>query len=701
MIEHLHFALLKACSIPFGTDWNYREQSGFEALATLGSVLTTSNTERSNLFLGGDLLRPYMSLFSGNQCWIVSVENRRLSRPKLLAEVDSGVFGTAEKSVILGLKRTCSAMTLPASSELKARLAIPAVYLTSLTNASRYQTRRYPLNVSRLAQWLRFQHVARVRAVDLALNFEGDIPSLAADIAKNSPDILGVSLNFGELESFRALVSLLRDVYNTRPVLCVGNVLAAWASAEVRHICPGFEVVISASYGESVLEDVCVTFARRASSNVEKTLTSGTLSQLPVPSYPQAVVLPDEQLLVQTVHLGGQASIETSFGCQYGRCSFCPRDHRSKGWRRPAIQDAAAVIGSIASQLVAINGERSSVLSIVDEDAFGSEGLDLRRKPSILLLVEAASSHGVTCEIYTRAEQLFNSRWKQRDSLIRLQQLCDIQPWLGRVFVGIESGSNSQLERYSKGQTRDDVVHALRAGSLLGLPLEFGFITFDPQLSERELVENLRFLARTDVLLSPPKAMNLEEMYSAVMGEGVDFKGDPVFSRVAYMATELELFASSSIASTLKSSHPELIGEYESSFARYRYRYEDRRIGQIAAWCRVWTEGTFRPIYRMRLSSRTGTADSKAYRQVIRRHREATFALLLALASRLSVSSADQLLGLSATADPATKLCLEGNDIAFDQLKQLWRWVISDPPGLAHFEEADFVAERLERRRDT
>jgi hypothetical protein len=532
------------------------------------------------------------------------------------------------------------------------------------------------------------------------LNFEGDIPRLATEIAQCRPDILGLSVNFGELDSFRTLVSLLSDVQAARPIICVGNVLAAWASAEIASICAGYDLVISRSYGEKVLEDVCLAFARRAQDPIELKPTHDILVERCLPVHPPAIVSPDEQLLADTIRQSGQPAIETSFGCQYGRCSFCPRDHRSNGWRRPAPEDAVAVIGTIASQLAAVENGRCGVLSIVDEDAFGDEGLDPEcKQPWIIELVGAASNHQVACEIYTRAEQIFNYRWKRDQSIIRLQQLAKIRPWLRRVFVGIESGSNTQLRRYSKGQGIKDIIYALRAGSLLDLPLEFGFITFDPLLSERELVENLEFLARTDVLLSPIAAMTMEDVYSAVTTENAVACTDAVFTRVAYMATELELFASSPLARKLKSSHPELIGEYDSSFARYRYSYADPRIGHIAAWCRVWTEGTFKPIYRMRLSSRTVGGRANPYQQVIRRHREATFALLLALAARLSPSFATRVVRLSAIVDSRMVLGLNDGEIHFDHLRDLWRCVVSNCD-VVQFDEGEFTPERLERRRD-
>ena len=285
------------------------------------------------------------------------------------------------------------------------------------------------------------------------------------------------------------------------------------------------------------------------------------------------------------------------------------------------------------------------MLSIVDEDAFGSEGLDPRRiEPSLARLIRSSSAHGVPCEIYTRAEQLFNCNWNKSDSVSRLRLLSAMQPWLSRVFIGVESGSNGQLERFSKGQTVNDVIYALRAGSLLNLPLEFGFITFDPLLTEEELIENICFLARTDVLLSPTRPIPEEAVYEAVLNGGATLGGHtPVFTRVAYMSTELEMFASGPYAQAFRVNYPELIGSYDASFARHDFKYRNPKIGSIASWCRVWTEGTFVPIYRLRLLSRNNPSSSSAYQSLIGRYRGASFALLAAMASSLSLNSMQQI----------------------------------------------------------
>ena len=340
------------------------------------------------------------------------------------------------------------------------------------------------------------------------------------------------------------------------------------------------------------------------------------------------------------------------------------------------------------------------------------EGLDQNcSEPSIVTLVNKAGFSGLRCEIYTRLEQIFDRARLVDFSLRRLRQLHEMKPSLARVFVGLESGSDSQLRRYGKGQTTQGAVDALRAGSLLGLPLEFGFITFDPLLTQHELIENIIFLARTDVLIKAVRAEDqaIDRIYSLVSeteGCSTSLVGDAVFTRIAYMATELELFVNSPFLKLLASRHPELIGEYDASFARYNYRYQDPVIGHIASWCRVWTEGTFAPIYRMRLAARTAVMKVPSCQAMIRRYREATFGLLLVLAGRSAEALKGRVRCLSGELMHGLPIAWEGeldSESQIAELGALWTWVVGDQSGLAPlaFKPGIFTLESLERRRDT
>jgi hypothetical protein len=192
-----------------------------------------------------------------------------------------------------------------------------------------------------------------------------------------------------------------------------------------------------------------------------------------------------------------------------------------------------------------------------------------------------------------------------------------------------------------------------------------------------------------------------EAVYEAVLSGGATLGGDtPVFTRVAYMSTELEMFASGPYAQALRANHPELIGNYDASFARHDYKYKNPKIGNVASWCRVWTEGTFVPVYRLRLLSRNNPSGSSGYQSLIGRYRGASFALLAAMSSSLSSTSMQQInkvLGkLAADLLPRIESC----EVSLTTLKELWDWVVYGSD-VVKTEEVEFTLNRLERRRDT
>ncbi len=674
------------------TDWNYREKAAWARLLRhFGGSLP-----QKNVYLGGDALRPYLSVRTEDLAWVATVSSESLHCPKFLSELYGGQFGypTIVQSQCEG--RNVAVTEISLIQPLRERLAVPTLYLASLTNASRYQARRYPLNIARLAQWVRFQHCARAIVLDLPLTLSGNIRALAEVIIEGSPDILGISVNFGELEALKFLMSLIKTS-GIRPQICLGNVLAAWAQQEVKNICAGFEVTISPSYGEHDIEMVC----RSAACNDPKAISvlkNRTIEEA------ETVVVPDELLMVKTIMSGGQMSIETSFGCQYSRCTFCPRTHRGASWYRSGRNDAIAVVDYIASSMAALGNEKGSVLSIVDEDAFGTEeSRTFEDSPPIIVdIIRAATRHGIPCEIYARLDQIFNRRRASEPSIVRFQQLRLISPALKRFFVGVESGADSQLRRYGKGQSASDIVDALRAGSLLGLPLEFGFITFDPLLTADELLQNLRFLGRKDILFA-------ESLDSAIT---IDRKlrtndskewpnGIPVFMRVAYMATELELFANSPFKKMLANGYPELLRSYDVEFARYNYCFRDPVIGHIASLCRVWTEGTFNPIYRIRLASRSAQKPLERYDPIVRKYRHATFALLLTLAHAFGVLSNEEFAAHTSIGLSGMPLPFHNESTTLEHMKELWRWVAGSETNETSpdIEPPNFNLDSLDKRR--
>jgi len=592
----------------------------------------------ATFYLGGDGLRPYVCFQENGRVSFVGVKREGLPLPTLVAEVIGGTYG--DSCLSKEGSPTVYSLTVPVSDALTRRLEIPSALLVGLGHPSRYRAHRLPLGVARLAQWLRFSHAAHVEVIDYSLTDDAEA-AVASRLAGADFDLLGISVNFGQWQMLADLAAVVNGNPH-RPVIALGNILAAFSPIAAADLFPHGPVFIATGLGERPLEQLCRHHRQlEALDRIPGLLRADreTAAAGIQRAEPPALVFPEDGLVLEVAARAGQVSLETSFGCQYGKCTFCPRSHRGEGWRRG--DDAAVVAVLERLSMARPDGGAPPVVSFVDEDFFGSEGLadppDGDRSSAGRIL-DACCALGIEYELYTRLEQLFDRRRSLQWNFSRARLLATNAPKMRRVFVGVESGSPAQLRRYGKGQSVGQTIDSLRIASMLRVPLEFGFITFDPLLSAADLVDNITFLGRRDILMAPgPDSLDqrlaLVEHYLG--GGELVAKGSPLYTQVAYMATELEVLAQSSYAAYLQRRHPELLdGSFDPNFARFGTHYQDRRIAEVAGWCRVWTEGMFSIAYQARMIAR-GSHDREvvlASSRWVGEYRAVTFGILLSLA---------------------------------------------------------------------
>src|SRR5215472_8252784 len=93
------------------------------------------------------------------------------------------------------------------------------------------------------------------------------------------------------------------------------------------------------------------------------------------------------------------------------------------------------------------------------------------------------------------------------------------------------------------------MVSAIRYLSSLGIQLRFGFIFFDPLMSVKDLIENIEFLGRTDIILRAVPGTPVEEIFSLVSSNHQksmpQMNGRAVYEEVSYMVSPLEVLAKS------------------------------------------------------------------------------------------------------------------------------------------------------------
>ncbi len=92
--------------------------------------------------------------------------------------------------------------------------------------------------------------------------------------------------------------------------------------------------------------------------------------------------------------------------------------------------------------------------------------------------------------VYVENDEVKNKKRRQMYQLLK-------DSGLAAVFLGVESGSSSQLKRYNKGVSVAENEMAVAILRDIGLRVEAGFIMFDPLVTISELRENIDFIERT------------------------------------------------------------------------------------------------------------------------------------------------------------------------------------------------------------
>ena len=225
-----------------------------------------------------------------------------------------------------------------------------------------------------------------------------------------------------------------------------------------------------------------------------------------------------------------------------------------------------------------------------------------------------------------RVDQVYSSKediqW--HTSRLEMWNLC-LKSGMERLFMGVESGSDSQLKRYGKGIRVEHSIFAIRLLSALGIPLRFGFITFDPlMVGLRELKENIVTLSRTDAFMRPVDMektsyrelflrMTQDDMYVTEQAVGI-----PVASGVSYMMASLEVLIGSPYVRMLEIAERKnrlnlLLNDKkpDTNMGRYSVAYADPLIQEISIAAQKWIDRHFPVAYTLKSLYKVAPANQR------------------------------------------------------------------------------------------
>ena len=200
---------------------------------------------------------------------------------------------------------------------------------------------------------------------------------------------------------------------------------------------------------------------------------------------------------------GVTVSIESSRGCPWGHCMFCASSEmlgskkKKRRWRARNLKHVLTEIGVLADYGIQNFG-------FIDEEFVGP-GLEGIQKVQALargiIKISKRKNHKFSFNLSCRVDSIWDDRdspemLKERESTFRLLK----QAGLNKVFLGVESGSDSQLKRYGKGLKVFETESAIQVIRKLNIKFDMGFIMFDPEVTLKEVQENCNFLIRNRLL---------------------------------------------------------------------------------------------------------------------------------------------------------------------------------------------------------
>jgi len=327
--------------------------------------------------------------------------------------------------------------------------------------------------------------------------------------------LIGVSVTFQE-GAAEALTAITRLKAATGVPVAIGGIYPTFAAEEILSLYPAVDFIVKGE-GEETLPELAETLFSGGDVKKVPGLVGRTGTELwETPDRPGVADLdtlpwPARDTLPAVLKRTGVASLLSSRGC-YGRCSFCSVDaffsRFGAKMRRRSTEDVLAEMEELIGRYGVSN------FSFNDANFIGGKGRGRERAREIadgILQKGWKIKFSIECRVTDVDKELF--------SLLKQAGLC-------KVFLGVESGSQSVLDRFRKDATVEENMRALEILSGLDLFVAMGFIMFDSKTTFAELNENIQFLQQVKAVTGRPYLAQVDPVSKLLPFAGTKAEAD-------------------------------------------------------------------------------------------------------------------------------------------------------------------------------
>jgi len=339
--------------------------------------------------------------------------------------------------------------------------------------------------------------------IDMVASNYNNLEDVIKKIKLHEPNVIGISLNYGTYnilkEIFKKITSYLTRI---NPLFLLGGPIATYVPEFILKeiynkayivIGEGDETVpliIRSWYNNTTYESIpnlCYLINDRVYFSQRKLVPINRLS------------LPYRGHIDLVIESRAQIFIESSRGCSWCGCTFCLRGLTdSKGKKSEYRRFDFTRLSTDILKLVSYG---ANTFTFADEDFLGNDVEDNNDFVNNFESFCISNELQLTFDASFTVHSIFSSKYSEEEIQKRKSQLKKLKKiGLRKIFLGIESGSDSQLKRFGKGHSSSEALMAINIVKELEIEFELGFIMFDPLCSLIEIEENLDFLSRHNLI---------------------------------------------------------------------------------------------------------------------------------------------------------------------------------------------------------
>lgn len=350
-----------------------------------------------------------------------------------------------------------------------------------------------------------YDYIKRNLDVQLYVSFRNIEDNFIQNLLKYKPDVVCISTSIGSLQYFDEVYTSVRKELGSVPII-VGGLYATYAYEQFLNIYP--DVFCIVGEGEEAIVKIL--------ENINKAKNIAQLNELAQSDCPNLAFICGGRLITTErsvldlsrmnsvpAHIfakrindaEGCVRMEASRGCPWNNCSYCVLKMKYCGskWRPYPVTKVVEEMKNLSADGVKtvyftdeefISGDYDRMEELADKI------ISAKNLGEISIDFNFAASTSVKALFGKYCEQPI-SQEKINAVLLKLKEAG-----LRSLFLGIESGSDSQLRRYCKGVTAEQSVETIELLKKLGIEQDIGYIIFDPLVTVDELMQTVQFLER-------------------------------------------------------------------------------------------------------------------------------------------------------------------------------------------------------------